>query len=216
MKAPGDDTSLARFLLELRSKGVTDPAILNAFESVPRARFLPDIRPELLYAPIALPLPCGEEAEDPFTLARHLRLIEPRNGLRIYEIGTGSGYFSAILAQMGLNVFSVERYRNLRDRAQVALNSCGFERVTLQHADGSARQNDGRIFDRIVINGAMEMVSGHIFERLAPDGIALGARTRGGVSRLTLWRKDAAGLLNEHDLGPVRMGPIREGLPQVL
>ncbi len=64
------DTALARFLLDLRSKGLTEPAIFNAFERVPRAPFLPNIRPGLLYAPINLPIPCGEEAEDPFTLAR--------------------------------------------------------------------------------------------------------------------------------------------------
>ena len=75
------DTALARFLLDLRSRGIIEKRLLDAFEATPRGPFLTDLRPGLLYMPINLPLPCGEEATDPFTLARQLVLLDVHPGM---------------------------------------------------------------------------------------------------------------------------------------
>ena len=210
------DTALARFILELRSKGMMDSAVLNAFEAIPRGVFLPDIRPGLLYEPIALPLPCGEEATDPFSLVRHLVLLDLKPGMRSLEIGTGSGYFTAVLARFGAHVTSVERYRSLLKRAEKALMDTQAPDIRLIHADGLARTEPKELYDRIMVNGAMDMVPAHLFSHLVPGGSALGHRLRDGMARLTLWRKDIGGLISETDFGPTRASVLRSGLPQKL
>lgn len=209
----GADTALARFLLELRQKGLTEPALFNAFERVPRAAFLPGIRPGLLYQPVALPIPCGEEAEDPFTLARLLVLARIAPGQRVLEIGTGSGFGTALLAAAGAEVISFERYRSLGHAAQKRLQALGLARVQVHQVDGLLKRGGMGPFDRLIIGGALDLVPQHLFEGLVPGGIAIGGRVRGRETRLTLWRIDSAGFPVETDLGPCRMGPMRSGLP---
>ncbi len=210
------DTALARFLLDLRSKGLTEPAIFNAFERVPRAPFLPHIRPGLLYAPISLPIPCGEEAEDPFSLARLLVLARIGPGQRVLEIGTGSGFSAALMAAAGAEVITLERYASLGVAATRAFNLLGLPPITTLQADGLAKRAIGGPFDRLIIGGAMEIVPSQLFEGLVPGGIAIGGRVRGGVTRLTMWRIDAQGFPVESDLGPSRMGRMRANLPSAL
>ncbi|MCA1952848.1 MAG: protein-L-isoaspartate O-methyltransferase [Hyphomicrobiales bacterium] len=210
------DTALARFILDLRSKGLTDPALLTAFERVPRARFLPGIAPGRLYSPLALPLPCGEEATDPFSLARHLVLLDLRPGLRVLEIGTGSGFLAALMARLGASVTSYERYRTLIRQAEAALRASGAEDVRLALGDGLARIEGLGGFDRVILNGALEQVPAFLLERIGPGGIMLGHRRRGRETRLVIWRKDLTGHAEPQDLGPSRAGILRAGLPAAL
>lgn len=210
------DTALARFILDLRSKGLTDPTLLNAFERVPRALFVPGAPAGLLYAPINLPIACGEEATDPFSLARHLLLLDLRPGLKVLEIGTGSGFLAAVMARLGVEVTSFERYRTLIRQAEGALARVGATGVTLRQADGLARIEGLGGFDRVIINGAVEAVPMHVVDRLEPGGILVGHRRRGGETRLTAWRKDLASHAEAQDLGPSRVGPMRAGLPAAL
>jgi protein-L-isoaspartate(D-aspartate) O-methyltransferase len=209
----GADTALARFLLDLRQKGLTEPALLNAFERVPRAAFLPGLRPGLLYQPVALPIACGEEAEDPFTLARLSVLLRVAPGQRILEIGTGSGFGAALLAAAGAEVMTFERYRTLSQAARSRFGALGLTRVTAHQADGLAKRGGLGPLDRLIIGGALDLVPQHLFEGLVPGGIAIGGRVRGRETRLTLWRIDASGFPIETDLGPCRMSLMRPGLP---
>lgn len=209
----GADTALARFLLELRQKGLTEPALLNAFERVPRAAFLPSLRPGLLYQPVALPIACGEEAEDPFTLARLMVLLRVAPGQRVLEIGTGSGFGAALLAAAGAEVITFERYRTLSQAASARFSALGLARISTHQADGLVKRGGMGPLDRLLIGGALDLVPQHLFEGLVPGGIAIGGRVRGRETRLTLWRIDASGFPVETDLGPCRMSHMRPGLP---
>ena len=211
-----DDTALARFILELRSKGLTDPALLNAFERVPRAPFIPGFSPALAYSPLALPLPCGEEATDPFSLARHLRLLDVRPGLRVLEIGTGSGFQSAVLARLGASVASYERYRTLIRRAERVFRTEHVTSVTPLFGDGLARLDRPEGYDRIIVNGALAAMPAHLLERLHGSGIALAHRRQGLETRVITWKKDVTGEIRSIDCGPSRLGLMRAGLPAVL
>lgn len=214
------DTALARFILELRSKGLTDPSLLNAFERVPRAEFVPGFSPVLVYSPVSLPLPCGEEATDPFRLARHLLLLDVRPGLNVLEIGTGSGYQSAILARLGASVTSYERYRHLLRRAEAAFRNTGILSVTPMLGDGLARPGRAgggeKHYDRIILNGASETLPQHLMDRLNANGLALVHRRRGLETRLTVWKKDLTGHATAQDCGPSRMAPLRTGISATL
>lgn len=211
-----DDTALARFMLVLRSKGLTDPRLLDAFESVPRGVFLPLIRPGLLYLPISLPLPCGEEALDAPTLARLIALLGVQPGQRIAEIGCGSGFVSALLARLGAEVLAFERYRTLAVGAERALRTLRIGGVHIRQADGLARGAITAPVDRILLHGALASAPAHLFEALVPGGIALGFRQVGQQADLVLWRKDRAGGIDSERLGPMRIGALRGGVAQAL
>lgn len=212
----GADTALARFILSLRSRGIINPRLANAFESVPRALFMPNVRPGLLYGPVHLPLPCGEEALDAAGLARLLLLLDVEPGHRVAEIGSGSGFVSALLARLGAEVLALERYRTLIAGGERALRQLGVTTVTLRQADGLKRGALDRPVERILLHGAVEHAPQHLFEALVPGGQALGFRQRAEGSRLTLWKKEASGFLNEVDLGASRIGRLRDGVARAL
>lgn len=211
-----DDTALARFILDLRSRGLTEPTLLNAFERLPRMVFLPGFSPAQLYSTLAMPLPCGEEATDPFTLARHLVLLDIRPGHRVLEIGTGSGFFAALMARLGARVTTYERYRTLLRRAETAFRQLGITDVIALFGDGLARQERGEGFDRIIVNGALDSVPQHLVDRLNTNAVMLAHRRRGAETRLFVWKKDLTGHPEAIDCGPSRLGLMRSGLPAVL
>ena len=212
----GADAALARFILDLRSRGLTDPAMLTAFERLPRAEFLPGQALHHIYAPIALPLPCGEEATDPFTLARQLTLLDLAPGMSILEIGTGSGFLSALMARLGCKVTSFERYRTLLKQAERRFRHLGISDVRAFLGDGLARHDSPETYDRIIINGAVEAMPNHLFDRLNTGGMALASRHNGKEMRLFSWKRDLSGFPVSVDCGPSRAGAMREGLPTIL
>ncbi|MCA0405323.1 MAG: methyltransferase domain-containing protein [Proteobacteria bacterium] len=212
----GFDTELARFVLHLRSRGLTEPSLLNAFERTPRALFLPETPSHLLYSNLHLPLPCGEEAIDPATLARHLVLLKLQPGLRVLEIGTGSGFMAGLLARLGCSVVSLERYLTLVRGAERALSRLGLHHVELHQADGLARVDHLGGFDRLILNGTVDALPNHVFERLKDGGLALGARKRSGTCHLMTWHKSAGRVIEPHDHGISRLPPLRDGIPAVL
>ncbi|OYU50039.1 MAG: protein-L-isoaspartate O-methyltransferase [Rhizobiales bacterium PAR1] len=211
-----DDAALARFIMDLRSRGLTDPALMTAFERLPRGEFIPGFAPSQLYSTMALPLPCGEEATDPFSLARYLMLLDIRPGLRVLEIGTGSGFLSAILARLGAGVTSYERYRTLLRRAERAFRSMGITTVVPLLGDGLTRLDRADSFDRIIVNGAVETMPQHLMDRLNANGIALAHRRRGLETQLVVWKKDLTGFPVAQECGPSRMGLMRAGIPSCL
>lgn len=210
------DAALARFILDLRSRGMTDPAVLTAFERLPREAFIPGFAARRLYSPVALPLPCGEEATDPFTIARHIVQLDIRPGHRVLEIGTGSGFQAAILARLGATLVSYERYRTLLRGAEQAFRATQITSVTPLLGDGLARLDRPDSFDRIIVNGAVEALPPALFERLNPNGAVLMHRRLGLETRLVLLRKDLSGHAAEQEQGLSRMGPMRGGIPAVL
>lgn len=212
----GADAALARFILDLRSRGLMDPALLTAFERLPRAEFLPGQALRHIYAPIALPLPCGEEATDPFTLARQLVLMDLNPGMSVLEIGTGSGFLSALMARLGCKVTSFERYRTLLKQAERRFRHLGIGDVRAFLGDGLARHDSPETYDRIIVNGAVEAMPNHLFDRLKTGGMALASRHNGKETRLFSWKRDLSGFPVSVDCGPSRAGAMREGLPTIL
>ncbi|CAN1565687.1 Pcm Protein-L-isoaspartate carboxylmethyltransferase [Rhabdaerophilaceae bacterium] len=210
------DEALARFLLSLRSRGLTEPLLFNAFERIPRAAFVQHVSAGLLYEPINLPIACGEESEDPFSLARLLLLAKIAPGQRVLEIGTGSGFSAALMAAIGAEVVTLERYAQLGMAASRAFNALDLSKITILQADGLAKRVIGGPFDRLILGGALDLVPHSLFEGLVPGGIAIGGRMRANHCRLTHWRIDASGFPVETDMGPARMNMLRQGLPIAL
>src|SRR5437016_7322396 len=121
----------ARLVEALRAKGIGDLAVLRAVAETPRHLFVPEAVRHRAYEDVALPIGAGQTISRPFTQARYLEALRLMGGERVLEIGTGSGYQTALLAALAAQVFSVERVRGLAEAAQRALKAAGVANVSI-------------------------------------------------------------------------------------
>lgn len=180
----------AAFVMALRGRGLRDRAVLNAMERVPRARFAPPEHADLARRDIALPLPCGAAMTAPGTVARMLALLRVEPGQRVLEIGTGSGYVAALLAELGAAVTSLERYATLAVAARGRIGPDAA--VAVLHADGLAEVGEGT-YDRVLVNGTVGALNPAWIAALAPDGCLVAGLGAPGGCRLTLYRRAPEG-----------------------
>ena len=205
------------FLLSLRARGVRDLALLRAMEKVPRERFAPSRFADLARQDVSVPLACGQTMTAPHTVAKLVAALDMRPDCRVLEIGSGSGYVAALLAAMGGQVVSLERYRTLALAAHERLAGAGFGKsVELRHADGLDPDRGLGRFHRILVNGVMEAVPEALLARLDTDGRLVGAlRVEGAARLVTVTRTAESGF--DHALGaPIRLPPLAAGLARAL
>ncbi|ACA20831.1 Protein-L-isoaspartate(D-aspartate) O-methyltransferase [Methylobacterium sp. 4-46] len=208
----------ASFALALRARGVRDAAVLGAMERVPRDRFAPEALRDLARRDVALPLACGQTMTAPSVVAAMLTALEPRPGSRALEIGTGSGYATALLLRLGCAmVESLERYATLASDAQARLDAAGLGgAVRLRIADGCAREKDVTPFDRILVNGVLPAIPDHLGQRLAPGGRLVGAVVTEAGPRLAVIERGPEGLARRLLDGATRIAPLTAGRAAVL
>lgn len=155
---------------QIASRGLTDPELLRAFGVVPRHRF---VASEFAYADEALPLAEGQTISQPYIVALMTDAARPAGGwrgARALEIGTGSGYQAAILAELGASVLSVERHAELSEHAGRCLADAGYENVRLVVGDGSRGWPAGAPYDAVIVTAAGPSVPEPLLEQLAADG----------------------------------------------
>ncbi|SEG79942.1 protein-L-isoaspartate O-methyltransferase family protein [Bosea lathyri] len=205
------------FLLSLRAQGVRDLTVLRAMERVSRERFAPSRFADLARQDVSVPLPCGQTMTAPHTVASLLTALEMQPSARVLEVGTGSGYVSTLLAAMGGEVVSLERYRTLALAAHERVAGTGFEAVIdLRHADGFQPDRTLGRFDRVLVNGVANAVPEALLARLSPSGRLVGAIRVEGVARRVVVTRLADGSF-DHALGPVvRLPPLAPGLARAL
>ena len=168
---------------QLRSRGIADERVLRAMGTVPRELFVSDGQRSTAYADEALPIPAGQTISQPYMVARMTELVAPRAGSRILEIGTGSGYQSAILAILGAAIVSIERQPELAVTARERLARLGLGgAVDVRVGDGSVGDPAGAPWDGIVVTAAAPSIPKALREQLSPDGgrlvIPVGDRAR--------------------------------------
>jgi protein-L-isoaspartate(D-aspartate) O-methyltransferase len=195
---------------------VRDLPILRAMERVPRQVFAPPRCADLARTDVSIPLPCGQTMTPPTTVAGMLVELQVMKGQRVLEVGSGSGYVSALLAELGAHVLSLERFRSLALAAHERLAGLGVRTVELQHADGlHATRLLGR-FDRVLLNGVVEQVPDALYHRLAPGGRLVGAvRADGAIRRITAIRA-GENAVDQHLGPPVRLTPLAPGISETL
>jgi|SRR3990170_2565753 len=170
---PGEPLALARERMvaeQIEARGLTDPELLRAFRSVPRHRFVDSTAP---YADEALPLPAGQTISQPYVVALMTDAARPPGGWRgakVLEIGTGSGYQAAILAELGAEVVSVERHTELSEEAGRRLADAGYESVLLVVGDGTKGWPAGAPYDAVIVTAAGPSVPQPLLKQLSEDG----------------------------------------------
>jgi len=209
---PGDDkVGRMQFLLGLRRRGIGDAAVLRAMDEVPREHFVEGPFVDAAYADQALPIACGQTISQPFVVAYMTEQLAVQPHHRVLEVGTGSGYQSAVLSRLAREVVAVERYRTLADAARARLKTLGYQNVTVLHGDGFAGVPDRAPFDRIIVTAAAEAVPDALVAQLAEDGVLLlPLGPHGGTQHLVKLTKTAEGLERE-ELLAVRFVPLLAG-----
>lgn len=154
---------------DLRARGIDDERVLHAMSLVPREDFVEPTFRARAYSDSALPIGSGQTISQPFTVAAMSQALQAEPGMSVLEIGTGSGYQAAVLAMMGLRVFSIERHRALYDRARSTLERLGYK-VSLLHGDGSVGWSLNAPYDRIIVTAGAPEVPTVLLKQLAPDG----------------------------------------------
>ncbi|KAB1074477.1 protein-L-isoaspartate O-methyltransferase [Methylobacterium planeticum] len=189
-----------------------ETSVLSAMERVPREGFAPAAFRDLARRDLALPLACGATMTAPIVVATMLGALKVAPGARVLEVGTGSGYATALLVALGAaSVLSLERYATLGAAARARLGEGGAARVV--QADGLAPL-DGGPFDRILVNGTVPCLAPAWIEALAPGGRLVAGLAGPGGSRLVSVERGEAGLAET--LGaPFRLAPLLPGLALV-
>jgi protein-L-isoaspartate(D-aspartate) O-methyltransferase len=199
----------AAFVLSLRGRGVSDTAVLRALETVPRDFFAPRRFADLSRSDVALPLACGQTMTAPATVAQMLVALAVQPGCRVLEIGTGSGYVTALLARLGGHVRSIERRPILTESAARRLAAAGLaDKVELVEGNGFDGGPDDAHYDRILLNGVVPFVPSALTSRLLAGGRLVGATASAGLPRLLLVTRATDGSL-AHTIGAsLRLSPL--------
>ncbi len=207
-----DDIERMEFQLALRRRGISDQAVLRAMDEVPREYFVAPGFTESAYADQALPIACGQTISQPYVVAYMTEQLDLKPHHRVIEIGTGSGYQTAILSRLAGEVVSIERYRTLADAARERLKTLGFTNVTVRAGDGTAGAPDLAPFDRVMVTAAAEEVPQALVAQLAAAGkMVVPVGSRNGTQYIVKLTRQQNGELIREDLIAVRFVPLLPG-----
>ncbi len=210
-----DDTDMqtvrrAEMLAVLRRRGIASEAVLDAMAQVLRERFVPDHLAELAYEDGALPIGDGQTISQPYIVALMTEAAELGPESRVLEVGTGSGYSTAILSLLAGHVFSIERHDTLATAARERLETGGYlDNVTLSVGDGTLGLPEKAPFDAIIIAAAGPRVPEALRAQLAMGGrLIMPVGSASGPQKLTCVTRDGEENFRTEDLAPVSFVPL--------
>jgi protein-L-isoaspartate(D-aspartate) O-methyltransferase len=199
------------FMLTLRRRGISNPAVLRAMDEVPREHFVPNAYYEQAYADQALPIACGQTISQPYVVAYMTEQLDVQPQHRVLEVGTGSGYQAAILSRLAREVVTVERFRTLAETARTRLQTLGMSNVEVLVDDGLDGAAERGPYDRIMVTAAAEEVPEALVASLAENGVMiLPLGPHGNAQNLVKLTKTVESVVREPLIG-VRFVPLLPG-----
>jgi protein-L-isoaspartate(D-aspartate) O-methyltransferase len=203
-----------RLLMELRGLGITDARTLGAIERVPRDIFVPAAFKDQAWENVALPIGHAQTISQPLVVALMTQALEVGDRHKVLEIGTGSGYQTAVLAKLCRRVFTMERHRGLLKEAEKRFAELKLHNVTTRFGDGTKGWPEQAPFDRIIVTAAAPELPAILRDSLAEGGILVApiGEERRDQQLVRVSRRDGTFLTEE--LGPVRFVPLVVGLPR--
>ncbi len=194
---------------QIKRRGVKDVGVLKAVQKVEREKFVPEKYRDLAYSDNPLPIGHQQTISQPYIVAymtEHLQISKSHN---VLEIGTGSGYQAAILAEMAHHVFTIEIIPELAESAEKVLMELGYENITVRTGDGYKGWPEEAPFDRIMVTAAPNEIPEKLVEQLAPNGRMI-LPVGGSIFAQYLWlvQKDKEGIVTKEKILAVRFVPM--------
>jgi protein-L-isoaspartate(D-aspartate) O-methyltransferase len=189
---------------QLRSRGILDQRVLAAMEKVPRHLFVAECMWDQAYHDSPLPIEEGQTISQPYMVALMTELMEIKGGEKVLEIGTGSGYQAAVLAELGARVYSIDRIAQLAVNARRLLESLGYYHVVVRVGDGTYGWREESPFDAIIVTAGAPAIPQTLVEQLSLGGrliMPVGDRHYQTLTRITRLSENAGDLKNEDLVG---------------
>jgi protein-L-isoaspartate(D-aspartate) O-methyltransferase len=205
-----DDFGAARARMveeQLRGRDIVDERVLDSMARIPRELFVPERERRRAYEDAALPIGHGQTISQPYMVARICEALSLHGHEKVLDVGTGSGYQAAVLAELAAEVFSVERIPELAVQARANLAAAGYARVTVEEGDGTQGLHERAPFDAIAVAAAAPGMPQKLYEQLEPRGrltVPVGAR---GAQRLEVVVRSPEGPAVVHSV-PCRFVPL--------
>lgn len=200
-----------KLLMELRRHTNANAHVLSAIETVPREIFVPSMFESQAYDDIALPIEAGQTISQPTVVATMTSALEVGDRMRVLEIGTGSGYQTAILSKLARRVYTIERHKELLQVAEDKFAQLGLSNVTAIAGDGTKGWPEAAPFDRIIVTAAAAKVPAELLDQLAVGGImVIPVGDPSGNQILLRIIRDEDGYSSQHMMD-VRFVPLVEG-----
>ena len=211
---PGLIQKKLRLLMELRRAGIGDARVLGAIEKTPRERFVPPAFEDQAYENVALPIGNGQTVSQPYVVALMTEKLELGDRQNVLEIGTGSGYQTAVLATLCRRVFSIERIRELLRDAERRFEELRLLNIVCRFGDGTRGWPEQIPYDRVIVTAAAAEVPATLVDGLAPNGILVApvGEEHRDQHLVRIRRNDQR--FSTEDLGAVRFVPLVTGLPR--
>ena len=201
-----------RLIMDLRGQGITDPAVLGALERVPRELFVDDAFLDQAWEDRALPISCGQTISQPYVVAYMTQALRLTDRTKVLEIGTGSGYQTAILAKVARRVYTIERHPELMAVAESRFAEMRLHNVHTRVGDGWKGWPEQAPFEAIIVTAAPDQIPAALMDQLAVGGrMVAPIGGTGNVQRLMRFTQTEAGVEEEHLLD-VRFVPMVHGV----
>ena len=193
----------------LRSRGISEPQILDAFRAVPREAFISDEYAHLAYGDHPLPIEANQTISQPYIVALMIQAAAIKAGDKVLEVGAGSGYAAAVVSRIAGRVIAIERQHELVEVARERLQRLGYDNVEILEGDGTKGCREEAPFDAILAAASGSHVPLPLVEQLAPEGrIVMPLGEAGWVQELVKVTKQEDGILRQENLGGVRFVPL--------
>ncbi len=202
-----------RLIDDLRANGITDERVLEVIRTVPRHRFVDEALASRAYENNALPIGHGQTISQPWVVAKMTEALLRAAPHRVLEVGTGSGYQAAVLAALGIEVYTVERIGDLLRGARKRFRALGLQ-VRSKHDDGRVGWAEQAPFDGIIVTAAGAALVGELIEQLAAGGCLVAPVGTHTTQSLLCLRKQADGQIVQEDLGAVVFVPLLSGISE--
>ena len=199
-----------RLVQRLREGGIESDRVLEVIGQVPRHIFLDEALSHRAYEDTSLPIGHGQTLSQPYIVARMTELLLAHAPQRVLELGTGSGYQTAVLSQLFPEIYSVERIRPLQDRARDRLRQLNVRNVLLKHADGGMGWPERGPFDGIIVTAAPVEVPRELLDQLADGGVLIAPVGEDNQVLVEIIRK--GNRFERHNLEPVHFVPLLGGV----
>ena len=203
-------------MLRLRGHGITDPQWLSLVESVPHDRFVPVQYFDQAWRDCSLPIDCGQTMHSPDTIIRMVHALGLESSHNVLEIGTGSGYLTALLSKLANKVFSIDRYKSLISAASDRLLKLGCSNVTFSQCDSAKAPDSPGLYDRIIADTAFDSMPRELLDVLVSGGVVVTAIGDKGAEQTVVRLTKIGSRFEREDLYNVRFGTFEKGTAKFL